>query len=993
MNKLYLVLVVLLATSNACSFAEPSTLRNFITARGDQLYDGEERYRFISFNIPNLHLIEDNFSFSNSNPWRWPNEFEISDALETVRQMGGMVTRSYVLSVKREGSDMGDHVFVRAPGDFNEQAFRTLDKVLQIAHQKGIRVIIPLVDNWHWWGGRAEYAKFRGKEPDDFWTNSEIISDFEETIRFTLNRVNTFTGVAYKDDPAIFGWETGNELDSTPEWTRRISAYIKSQDSNHLVVDGYALHGVRQESLDDPNIDVITTHHYPNTDTDYVAAITAAHQRVAGKKPYFVGEFGFAPTATLGKVMDTIIDQNISGGLLWSLRFRRREGGFYWHSEPSGENFYKAYHWPGFDSGEAYHERTLLQLTQRKAFEINGKPVPRPEIPVAPMLLPIENVSKISWQGIVGATSYNVSRAENKTGPWEIVGKEVSDAAVQYRPLFNDQSAESGKSYFYRVSANNKSGSSVPSNIVGPVRVRWKYLVDECQNFEKLYRHNGKIEVLTRQARKVQEDGHRFSLSPGSSIDYHVREPINHWHALLFCSDDQVEPQVSCSIDGKNFVPCEVEHKQVAIGSGDYGYHIPHMLKGRISQPDARHMRVSLSKNTPDSKKSNVDVSRVEIAYGPTGKSTTIESERQPLGAQLNPSILLFHKPYHTEGVKYVRRAAELGCQRVNVVVTLHCEIGEENEVLSYGVIRKGKYRPINERILSEFRKSVQETLAEAVALDIDLSVLAHLNAGGEPYGWRNHFLFDPCAELGGYSYQNSIIAAVADGLAATARPDKVVDFSLSGEMGRSAFAYPDSYIKILKNLRTDDRLPNLKLGLSFNFNNASGEHLPNAAQQASVQQLVEMSDFLGMSNYRWFELPIEPNDFSVAVQEFIIELRGNGVTIPVGTPLHFSEVGIGGGSEKGLASTPLEASKTPWEGSDDPKNNPWNSDEMRRLRLDFHSALVEFLAKPSTDNPVTQAFLWSEGSWDPMDIVDRGFSDPEIIRNIQQHNERLNIK
>ena len=265
----------------AISFTSGQTaeLTEFITARGDQLREGDRPYRFMSFNIPNLHLVEDNFSFENPNPWRWPDEFEIRDALESIRQMGGNATRIYVLSVKREGSDMGDHVYVRGPGDFNEEAFRVLDKVLQVANETGVRVLIPLVDQWKWWGGRAEYAKFRGKSADEFWTDQQVIDDFKQTIHFTLNRVNTLTGVAYKDDPAIFGWETGNEIDSTPAWTREISAYIKSIDSNHLVVDGYSLHGVREASLDDPNIDVITTHHYPNTDTNYVEAITAAHNK------------------------------------------------------------------------------------------------------------------------------------------------------------------------------------------------------------------------------------------------------------------------------------------------------------------------------------------------------------------------------------------------------------------------------------------------------------------------------------------------------------------------------------------------------------------------------------------------------------------------------------------------------------------------------------------------------------------------------------------
>ena len=34
-------------------------------------------------------------------------------------------------------------------------------------------------------------------------------------------------------------------------------------DKNHLVMDGRSLHGVPKWSLDDPNVDIVTTHHYP----------------------------------------------------------------------------------------------------------------------------------------------------------------------------------------------------------------------------------------------------------------------------------------------------------------------------------------------------------------------------------------------------------------------------------------------------------------------------------------------------------------------------------------------------------------------------------------------------------------------------------------------------------------------------------------------------------------------------------------------------------
>lgn len=591
---------------------------SFVTRDGDQLIADGKPLRFISFNIPNLLVVEDAYSFTSPNPWRWPDEFEIEDALESVRQMGGQVVRTYVISVAREGSDMGDTVHVFAPGKFNEEAFRTLDKVLEIANRKGIRVIIPLVDNWKWMGGVPQYAAFRNKPEAEFWSDPEIIADFKQTIEYLLNRKNTYTGIRYRDDPAIFGWETGNEIDATEDWTREIAAYLKQLDPNHLVVDGRTLHGVEQWQLDEPNTDVLSTHHYPwGPGSDFVKPIRAAHALAKGKKPYFVGEFGFVDTPHLQRVMDATIQDGIPGALLWSLRFHRREGGFYWHMEVgTGGNFYKAYHWPGFASGKAYDEIAVLKLLRDKAFEIQGiTPPPTIEPPAAPKLLDIETPAAISWQGSAGASSYNVQRATSAEGPWTTIGTDVSDAEVQYRPLFADTTAIPGTSHFYRVIASNAAGDSAPSNIVGPVASKHKTLVDECHDFEQLAARTGDVKLASDNVRRVQEDSHRFALVPRSSVTHQVDAPIRAWRVFAFAETPDAELNIASSADGKNFEPLKAKREAFASGQGDYGYLVPILFTG--VQPvggTATHLRIEHPASDKNSEP--VQISRVEIDYG-----------------------------------------------------------------------------------------------------------------------------------------------------------------------------------------------------------------------------------------------------------------------------------------------------------------------------------------------------------------------------------------
>jgi len=59
-----------------------------------------------------------------------------------------------------------------------------------------------------------------------------------------------------------------------------------------------------------PEIDIVTTHHYPNSmrTTPFAQLIQENAAMAKGKKPYIVGEFGFVPTEQMAAAMQAIID-------------------------------------------------------------------------------------------------------------------------------------------------------------------------------------------------------------------------------------------------------------------------------------------------------------------------------------------------------------------------------------------------------------------------------------------------------------------------------------------------------------------------------------------------------------------------------------------------------------------------------------------------------------------------------------------------------------
>jgi hypothetical protein len=290
---------------------------------------------------------------------------------------------------------------------------------------------------------------------------------------------------------------------------------------------------------------------------------------------------------------------------------------------------------------------------------------------------------------------------------------------------------------------------------------------------------------------------------------------------------------------------------------------------------------------------------------------------------------------------------------------------------------------------------ALRQVFARMVKHNMDIYVLPHVDAGGKVRTWRNWFDFDPHAPYAGYSYEQLMIDSIADALADTVADRTRVELALSGEMGTSLFRYPQAYRQIVRRLRERSELKQLKIGISLNHGGIAGRGNPTGAAdirlsdeaRGQMQSLIEECDFVGMSFYRPVSTQPTPDDFVRGIEHFMGEFREHGLTVPTTTPMHFSEVGIGGGRGSDVKSGPEQAVQAPWTGSGDPRTNPWRSAPLRELRRQYHRALLEFLADQPARWRVSAAFFWSMGSWDPQGMRHPEFADAEIVEAIERHN------
>ena len=533
--------------------AQADGFEHFLTREGRVLMDGDEEFRFLSTATPTLGLVEDNYPFVDDGEfeWRLPDAFEIRDHLQTVRRMGGQATRIYDISVLHpdDDPDLPRHV-VDVPRNpdgsldeaaFDEEAFRTLDLVLATAAEEGVRIFIPITNQYPWHGGLAALSAQRGIDPGQdqqgFYGSRVLREDYKAIVDYLTARTNTITGVPYRDDPTIAAWTFGNEISNAPvDWLDEMSAHLKDRAPNHLTMQHNYQDSQLPWLLAEPDIDIIGTSEYDNYSGRSPENIRAKARAITPSKPYLAFEFGFADTATIEAVTDVLIEEGATGGQLWGLRPHNRDGGFYWHGDEFGGSYsVRSYHFPGFATGERYDERAVMDLLVDKAYEIRGIPVPPVQAPRRPTMLPVEHVSEISWQGSAGAESYVLERAASTDGPWTVLVDGITDDVV-HTPIFNDRTAETGKSYRYRVSAQNQGGRSAASPPSAPVTVETLAVTDDLADLSRVADVSEGVVVDDTNNRPLLERLSRAVRAPGPppaspiTSDFEGQQPTAGWN-------------------------------------------------------------------------------------------------------------------------------------------------------------------------------------------------------------------------------------------------------------------------------------------------------------------------------------------------------------------------------------------------------------------------------------------------------------------------------
>ncbi|GAA1824507.1 carbohydrate binding domain-containing protein [Agromyces salentinus] len=389
-----LVAGVLVATPAAAAAESDwsSVNTEFVTRDGSRLVLGGDTFRFNGANAYWLGLDE------NVGGVDYPTFFRIKNALDTAKEMGITVVRSHMMTSTGQ-DDANPLALMPALGEYNDEAFATIDFAIAYAGSIGLRFILPLTDEWAYYhGGHRDFTTPLGLQPGDFYTDAAAIAAFDDYVEHVLSRTNALTGVRYVDDPTVLAWELGNELEGmTPDWIASQAAFIKERAPHQLLSAGRRF-DIDPDTLVAADVDIVDVHYYPPTAAKVAA--DAATITDAGKV-YIAGEYG-SNSASADLLGPLVENPDVTGMMLWSLFGHHDRGGYVEHDDGF------TLHHPGTT------EKMRSQVEAIEAYsEAIGSATGTVELdrPLITEVTTTNGINSVAWRGTAAAATYLVERS------------------------------------------------------------------------------------------------------------------------------------------------------------------------------------------------------------------------------------------------------------------------------------------------------------------------------------------------------------------------------------------------------------------------------------------------------------------------------------------------------------------------------------------------------------------------------------------------------
>lgn len=225
----------------------------FVGVKDGQFLRGGKPWRFAGANCYYLH----------------ESSHQVIDGiLEDTAAMGLTVMRCWAFS---DGASR-PMALQPAPYVYPEEAYDSLDYTVFRAGQLGLKLVLPLVNNWPDYGGMQQYVSWFLGLPDDsygdnkhhdrFYTDPAIRACFLAYTEHIIRRMNRYNGLRYGEDPTIMTWELANEPKNSSDkrgrgiynWAKEVSSHIKEIATHQLVAigdEGWGL-DASKDGEDDP---------------------------------------------------------------------------------------------------------------------------------------------------------------------------------------------------------------------------------------------------------------------------------------------------------------------------------------------------------------------------------------------------------------------------------------------------------------------------------------------------------------------------------------------------------------------------------------------------------------------------------------------------------------------------------------------------------------------------------------------------------------------